>query len=143
MLKKIIYLIYFLTFIPTQHIFSQLSNQNLNQLNNLVYEESKKGNVSEAIKLLQLSISANDNPDSYFELAKIYLEQNTVESRAKARKYIQKAIWKKPKNIEYRLLQAKLMESIGRNFAFQFYEDIITKIVLWYFISDSTMVELL
>ena len=125
MLKKIISLIYFLTFIPTQHIFSQLSNQNLNQLNNLVYEESKKGNVSEAIKLLQLSISANDNPDSYFELAKIYLEQNTVESRAKARKYIQKAIWKKPKNIEYRLLQAKLMESIGRNFAFQFYEDII------------------
>jgi len=125
MLKKIISLIYFLIFIPTQQIFSQLSGQNLNEFNNIAVEESKRGDISEAIKLLQLSISANDNPDSYFELAKIYFGQNTVYSRAKARKLIQKAIWKKPKNIEYRLLQAKLMESFGRNFAFKFYEDII------------------
>ena len=125
MFKKIISLIYFLIFITTQPIFSQLSGQNLTEFYNITVEETKKENISEAIKLLQLSISADGNPDSYFELAKIYFGENTVTSRTKARELIQKAIWKKPKNIEYRLLQAKLMESFGRNFAFKFYEDIV------------------
>ncbi|MEJ2102957.1 MAG: GWxTD domain-containing protein [Ignavibacteriaceae bacterium] len=125
MLKKIISLIYFLILIPTQQILSQLSGQNLTEFNNIAIEESKRGDISEAVKLLQQSISISDNPESYFKLAKIYSEQNTVKSRAKARKLIQKAIWKEPNNIEYRLLQAKLMESFGRNFAFKFYEDII------------------
>ena len=125
MLKKIIPLIYFLIFIPFHQTFSQLSNQKFSKLYSIAIDEYKRGNISEAIKLLEQSISADDNPDSYFELAKIYFEQNTVRSRAKARRLIQKAIWKKPKNIEYRLLQAKLMESSGRNLAFKFYEDII------------------
>ena len=125
MIKNTISLIYILIFIPIQQDFSQLSGQNLNELNKLAMEESERGYISETIKLLKRSISEYDNPDSYFELAKIYSEQNTVESRVKARKFIQKAIWKEPNNIEYRLLQAKLMESFGRNLAFKYYEDII------------------
>ncbi|MCW8960262.1 MAG: hypothetical protein OQK29_01780, partial [Ignavibacteriaceae bacterium] len=125
MIKNTISLIYILIFIPIQQDFSQLSGQNLNEFDKLAMEESGRGYISETIKLLKRSISEYDNPDSYFELAKIYSEQNTVESRVKARKLIQKAIWKEPKNIEYRLLQAKLMESFGRNLAFKYYEDII------------------
>ena len=125
MKKNIIYLIFLLFLISLHHSNAQLSNQNLNEYYDLAIEEYNRGNISEAIKLFKLSISNYDNPDSYFELAKIYCEQNTVESRVKARKLIQKAIWKEPENIEYLLLRAKLMESFSRNLAFKFYAGII------------------
>ena len=123
-MKNIILLIFIVIFIPLPQGFAQISNQNLNEYYDLAIEESERGNISKAIKLFKLSISEYGNPDSFFELAKIYFVQNTVKSRVKARELIQKAIWKKPKNIEYRLLQAKLMESFSRNLAFRFYEDI-------------------
>ena len=125
MKKNIILLISFLIFISLHQGYAQLSNQNLKEYYDLAIEEFNRGNTSEAIRLFKLSISEYDNLNSYFELAKIYFEQNTVESRVKARKLIQKAIWKEPENIEYRLLQAKLMESYSRNLAYKFYEDII------------------
>lgn len=124
MIKKFISLIFVLIFIPLNQGFAQLSNQNPNEYYYLAVEESERGNISDAIKLFKLSISEYGNPDSYYELAKIYFGQNTVESRVRARELIQKAIWKRPKNIEYRLFQAKLMESFSRNLAFRFYEDI-------------------
>ncbi|MGB5288547.1 MAG: GWxTD domain-containing protein [Ignavibacteriaceae bacterium] len=124
MIKKFISLIFVLIFIPLNQGFAQLSNQNPNEYYYLAVEESERGNISDAIKLFRLSISEYGNPDSYYELAKIYFGQNTVESRVRARELIQKAIWKRPKNIEYRLFQAKLMESFSRNLAFRFYEDI-------------------
>ena len=124
-MKNIILLIFIYIFIPPHYGFAQLSKQNLNEFYELAIEEYNRGNISEAIKLFKLSISEYGNPDSYYELAKIYFVQNTVESRVKARKLIQKAIWKEPKNIEYRLLQAKLMSSFSRNLACKFYEDII------------------
>ena len=122
-MKNIILMIFIVIFTPLPQGFAQLSNQNLNEYYDLAIEESERGNISKAIKLFKLSISEYDNPDSFFELAKIYFVQNTVESRVKARELIQKAIWKRPKNIEYRLLQAKLMESFSRNLAFKYYED--------------------
>ncbi|MDH3267434.1 MAG: GWxTD domain-containing protein, partial [Ignavibacteria bacterium] len=122
-MKNIILLIFIVIFIPLPQGFAQISNQNLNEYYYLAIEESERGNISKAIKLFKLSISEYSNSDSFFELAKIYFVQNTVESRVKARELIQKAIWKKPKNIEYRLLQAKLMESFSRNLAFKYYED--------------------
>ena len=122
-MKNIILLIFIVIFIPLPQGFAQISNQNLNEYYYLAIEESERGNISKAIKLFKLSISEYSNSDSFFELAKIYFKQNTVESRVKARELIQKAIWKRPKNIEYRLLQAKLMESFSRNLAFKYYED--------------------
>ena len=118
MLKKIIPLIYFLIFIPSHQTFSQLSNQNLSELYNIAIDEYSRGDISEAIKLLQQSISADDNPDSYFELAKIYYEQNTVKSRVKAKELIQKAIWKKPKN-RIPIASGKAYGIIRKKFSFQ------------------------
>lgn len=125
MIKKTFSLNLFIISLLTFNGFAQVKNQNPDETYNLAIQETAKGNIPEAIKLYKYSISEFENPDSYFDLAKIYFRQNTVESRAKARELIQKAIWKKPESVEYRLLQAELMESFSRNLAYQFYEDII------------------
>lgn len=125
MIKNLTTLFYSLLFIPILLGFSQLPTQGLDEYYNSAITETSRGNISEAIKLFNKSITEFENPESYFELAKIYFEQNTVESRTRARDLIQKAIWKKPASINYRLLQAELMESFSRNLAFKFYEDII------------------
>ena len=122
---KKLFLILVLIFTVYQLVFAQLSLQKPVDYYSLAIEESNKGNLPEAIKLFKLSISEYDNPDSYFELAKIYYKKNTVESRVKARELIQKAIWKDPNNVEYRLLQAELMECFSRNLAYKYYEEIL------------------
>ncbi len=62
---------------------------------------------------------------SWFELAKNEFSKNTVYSRGKARDYIEKAIWAEPRNVEYRMLKAKLMEFFSGSMAYDVYEDII------------------
>ncbi len=62
---------------------------------------------------------------SWFELAKIEFNKNTVYSRGKARAYIEKAIWTDTRNVEYRMLKAKLMEYFSSSMAYDVYEDIV------------------
>ncbi len=85
----------------------------------------KEGKIKEAEELFSRSAEEYSFAPSYFELAKIEFDKNTVYSRGKARTYIQKAIWKDPANIEYRLLQAKLMEVFSSSMAYDVYEDIL------------------
>ncbi len=85
----------------------------------------ESGNYNEAIKFFKFSVDSFANSESYFQLAKLYFEKNSVESRALARDYIQKAIWNNPQNISYRLLQAQLMEKFGRKMAYDVYKEIL------------------
>ncbi len=125
MIKNITSLFAFLLSFQAVTVFAQLSDQKPDDFFNLAVEESSNGNIPKAIKQFKNSISESDNPDAYFELARLYYNQNNVESRAKARDLVQKAIWKKPESVKYRLLQAELMEQFSRNLAYKFYEDIL------------------
>ncbi len=82
-------------------------------------------NIKEAIKYFKHSADSFSYAESFYQLAKIYFEKNTVESRVLARKYIQKAIWSDQRKIEYRLLKARLMEKFSRKMAYDVYEDIL------------------
>ncbi len=85
----------------------------------------KEGKIKEAEVLFSRSAEEYSFAPSYFELAKIEFDKNTVYSRGKARTYIQKAIWKDPRNIDYRMLQAKLMDVFSSSMAYDVYEDIL------------------
>ncbi len=99
------------------------NGQNYSHLQGLQFIE--KGNINEAIKYFKLSADSFSYSDSYHQLAIIYCDKNTVESRVLARKYIQKAIFSDNKNIEYRLLKAKLMEKFSRKMAYDVYQEIL------------------
>ncbi|MCK7529464.1 MAG: hypothetical protein MZV64_73885 [Ignavibacteriales bacterium] len=73
---KKLFLILVLSFTIYQLVFAQLSLQKPVDYYSFAIEESNKGNLPEAIKLFKLSISEYDNPDSYFELAKIYYKKH-------------------------------------------------------------------
>ncbi|MEJ2194124.1 MAG: GWxTD domain-containing protein [Ignavibacteriaceae bacterium] len=81
--------------------------------------------MDEAEELFKYSSNEFSYAPSFYELAKIEYSRNTLHSRTKARKYIQKAVWKDPKNIEYRLLQAKLMSFFSSKMAYDVYEEIV------------------
>ncbi|HKB85165.1 MAG TPA: GWxTD domain-containing protein [Ignavibacteriaceae bacterium] len=85
----------------------------------------KEGKIKEAEELFSRSAEEYSFAPSYFELAKIEFDKNTVYSRGKARTYIQKAIWKDPRNIDYRLLKAKLIDVFSSSMAYDVYEDIL------------------
>lgn len=71
------------------------------------------------------SIKQNSDAASCYQLAKLYFESNSVYDRNKARELIRKAIWKEPKNLDYRFLYAKLMKYFGRKMAYDVYKDIL------------------
>lgn len=71
------------------------------------------------------SIDEDKTAPALFELSKILISKKTIRGRAKAREILQTAIFKDPKNIEYRLLMAALMEYFSSGLAFKQYEDIL------------------
>jgi GWxTD domain-containing protein len=81
--------------------------------------------VDEAEELFKYSSNEYSYAPSYFELAKIEYSRNSLQSRVKSRKYIQKAIWKDPENVDYRLLQAELMSFFSGQMAYDVYEEIL------------------
>jgi GWxTD domain-containing protein len=117
---NLIFLLNFLTFTLSQNLDNGKNSSHLKGL-----QLVEDGHIEEAIKYFKLSADSFSNADSFYELAKIFFEKNTVESRVLARKYIQKAIWRNEKNIEYRFLKAKLMENFSRKMAYDVYEEIL------------------
>lgn len=105
--------------------FAQESNELVNIFHNQGLIDLKEGKINEAEKSFSYSAKEFAYAPSYFELAKIEFDKNTVYSRQKARDNIQKAIWKDPTNIQYRLLKAKLMEVFSSGIAYDVYEDIL------------------
>jgi GWxTD domain-containing protein len=116
----IIYLFIFISLASAQELDDSVNVYHKQGLINL-----KEGKIAEAEKLFNHSAKEYSYAPSYFELAKIEFDKNTVYSRQKARDYIQKAIWKEPRNIEYKMLKAQLMEFFSSSMAYDVYEEII------------------
>jgi Tfp pilus assembly protein PilF len=116
----IISLLIFISAAPAQEFRSSANtyhNQGLIDLN--------EGKIDTAEKSFIYSAKEFSYAPSFFELAKIEFDKNTVYSRNKARDYIQKAIWEDPQNIEYRILQAKLMDFFSSSMAYDVYQGIL------------------
>ncbi len=109
----------------TSAALAQSSHQSVNEYHTRGLIDLNKGKTAEAESLFYYSAKEYSWAPSYFELAKIEFDKNTVYSRKKARDYIQKAIWKDPENIEFRMLQAKLMEVFSSSMAFDVYKEIL------------------
>ena len=63
-----------------------------------------------------LSKIPTTSPYFYFaqqRLAELYLSQNTVRSRKKAKEYIEKAVWNQPQNMEFQLTYIKVLFEQG------------------------------
>ncbi len=105
--------------------FGQAAKGSATAHHNLALKELNEGDKASAEKSFFYSAKEYDFAPSWFELAKIEFDKNTVYSREKARNYIEKAIWIDPKDIEYRMLKAKLMEYFSGSMAYDIYEDIV------------------
>ncbi len=81
--------------------------------------------LRKAEAFLKSSIRKDPNPKSLFELAKICTAENTISGRSEAREYLRKAIFKDPKNLDYRFLLAELMEKISSGLAYDVYKKIL------------------
>jgi GWxTD domain-containing protein len=125
MKNLILYCIFICLLVYTSTGFSQLSFNPHNPLHNKGLTELQNGNRKEAETFFKLSAAKYSYAPSLYQLAKINYDYNTIKSRSRARDYIQKAIWKDERNIEYRLLQAELMEKFSGKIAYNYYEDIL------------------
>lgn len=118
-------LIIFLLTIYTQINISGQSKVKVNKLFREGISALARNRVDSAEAYFQKSIEENSDPGSYYELAKIYKEKNTVGSRIRARDFIEKAILKEPENIKYKFLMAELAEKISGDLAAHYYKKII------------------
>ena len=84
-----------------------------------------KHDSAKAQYYFERSIDEEKTAPALFELSKILINKKTIRDRAKARELLQTAIFKEPKNIEYRLLMAALMEYYSSGLAFKEYENIL------------------
>ena len=85
----------------------------------------EKKDITSAERLFLKSVKENSDVPSLFELSKIYIKENTIRGRRKARELLEKAIWIEPKNIKIRLTYADLMENYSKGIAFKKYNDIV------------------
>jgi GWxTD domain-containing protein len=84
-----------------------------------------KNDIAKAEYFFERSIDEDKTAPALFELSKLLINKKTIRDRARARELLQTAIYKDPKNIEYRLLMAALMEYFSSGLAFKQYEDIL------------------
>jgi len=85
-----------------------------------------KNDTAKAEYFFDRSIDKDKTAPALFELSKILISKKTIRDRAQARELLQTAIFKDPKNIDYRLLMAALMEYFSSGLAFKQYEDILS-----------------
>ncbi len=104
---------------------AQESGSSASAYHDIAMKELIEGHKTEAEKTFLYSAKEYSYAPSWFELAKLEFDKNTVYSRGKARDYIEKAIWAEPRNVEYRMLKVKLMEYFSSSMAYDVYEDIV------------------
>jgi len=118
------FMILFLLFVHCSFTLGQLSNQGTAQfikgLNAL-----EQGEFKQAKEYFKESIRNYDDAPSHYQLAKIYLIENTHVLRNEALKHFKKAVWKEPDNIEYRYSYASLLEDFSKFSAIDEYEKIL------------------
>ncbi len=106
-------------------LWGQTSNPEIQNTNKNLTENFSSNNSSSRETQLKEAIRNNPDPNSLFELAKICAAKNTISGREEARNYLRRAMFKDPKNLDYRFLYAELMEKISTGLSYQVYKDII------------------
>ena len=84
----------------------------------------KKDTLS-AEKFFKESVNENSDAESLYELAEIYFNQNSIYKRVEARRLLNEAVLKEPKNIKYKYLMAEILNRISDGLAFDVYKEII------------------
>ncbi|MGE5432043.1 MAG: GWxTD domain-containing protein [Syntrophomonadaceae bacterium] len=115
----------FITLFLFNSVYAQsppAGDEDIYYLNGLEY--LKKHDTELAEEMFKKSVRKFSDAPSMYELAKLYRDKNTISGRDRARELVQKAIWKDPNNIEYRMLQASLLEKFGLSMSFDKYEEI-------------------
>ncbi len=80
-----------------------------------------------AKELFRKSIREDENPDSYFELAKILLNNQTPSNSYKAQKYLNRAILISEDDIKYRMKLADAVKARYPMYAYDIYKKVIEK----------------
>ena len=122
---KLHYLILAIFLFPA-FIYSQSADSIAEYYYALGVEELAVNNRDSAESLLNRSLEVEKTAPALFELSKILINKKNIHDRARARELLQTAIFKDPKNIDYRLVLADLlMEYFSSGLAFKQYEDIL------------------
>jgi GWxTD domain-containing protein len=88
-------------------------------------EISPSDNFRSKEDYLRAAIKTNPEPELLFELAKICNNKNTISGRSEARELLTRAIFRSPRNLEYRYLLAEILQKISSGLAYGIYEDIL------------------
>ncbi len=78
-----------------------------------------------AEKLFKKSIRIFNNPESFYQLAKLYFKVNTVYKRIRARELLENAVLQEPRNIKYKFLLAEIMERMSNGLSYKIYKQIL------------------
>ncbi len=78
-----------------------------------------------AEEFFKKSILKFDNPESLYQLAKLYFKENTVYKRVRARELVEEAVLKVPRNIKYKFLLALILERISSGLSYKVYKQIL------------------
>ncbi|MCX7797747.1 MAG: GWxTD domain-containing protein [Melioribacter sp.] len=124
---KILFSFATLIFLHVSFILDTISaNSNPTELNQKAKKFLELKDTLTAEKYFLKSIRKYNDADSYYELAKIYLNKNTFTSRNRAHEYLKKATLLEPKNIQYRFLYASLLKDLARLSAYQEFKEILS-----------------
>ena len=124
-MKTIFLIIYFTLLFLSVNIFPAGQDTSAVEYYNIGKSLLAENDTIKAEYYFQKSVDNGKTAPALFELSKILISKRTIRDRAKARELLQTAIFKNPKNIEYRLLMAALMEYTSSGLAFKQYEDIV------------------
>lgn len=105
---KHIYIFYLIIFLCLTGIIYSQENQSEYYLKGMQYLQA--GDTAAAENSFYESTKRYSDTPSYYELAKINDNKNTTWGLNKGRQYIEKIIERDPKNIQYRLLYAGMLE---------------------------------
>lgn len=123
--KKISFLIllYFFFAFSTSH---SCNKKRCTELNVKAKKALELKDTVEAEKLFTESIKKYNDADSYYELAKIFLNKNTFTSRDRAYEMLKHAVMIESNNIQYRFLYASLMRDFARISSFNEFKKILS-----------------
>ncbi len=124
-MKLIIKYVSFILLFNFYNLWGQASNPTSQATNQNRLDEITKEIFTSKEALLKESIKNNPDSKSFFELAKLCAAKNTISGRAEAREYLRSAIFKDPKNLDYRFLLAEVMDKISSGMAYNIYKEII------------------
>ncbi len=117
---------YFLAIVLFLKVLSAQSFEKNDFYNNALHALNNNDTII-AKQLFEKSIRKDENPDAYFELAKILLKNLTPLNSYRAQEYLNRAILINEDDIKYRLKLAEIVKSEHPSYAYKIYNGVIEK----------------